>query len=64
MGAPPLAGGSAYTNGTFTIKGCGADIWSTSDQFQFAYVYDTGDFTITARVARKPANTSMKRRPS
>jgi autotransporter-associated beta strand protein len=50
VGAPPITGNSAYTNGAFTVKGCGADIWSTSDQFQFAYIEDTGDLTITARV--------------
>jgi regulation of enolase protein 1 (concanavalin A-like superfamily) len=51
IGSPPLAGSANWTNGTFTLKGCGADIWSTSDQFQFAWQEQPGDFTITARVA-------------
>ena len=51
IGSPTLAGSAAWTNDTFTLKGCGADIWGTSDQFQFAWQEQAGDFTLTARVA-------------
>src|SRR5262249_11736486 len=51
IGSPPLTGSAAWTNGSFTLKGCGADIWSSSDQFQFGWQDQSGDFTITARVA-------------
>jgi parallel beta-helix repeat protein len=51
IGTPPLAGSTSFSAGTYTVKGCGADIWSTSDQFQYANQSQTGDFTVTARVA-------------
>jgi fibronectin type 3 domain-containing protein len=45
------AAGSFVDNGTsMTITGSGADIWSTADEFQFAYRTLNGDGTITARV--------------
>jgi YVTN family beta-propeller protein len=45
------AGGSFVDNGTsMTITGSGADIWSTADEFQFAYRTLNGDGTLTARV--------------
>jgi PKD repeat protein len=51
MGSPGLAGSASYSNGTFTVQGGGGDIWSTSDQFNFAYQTLTGDGTIIAQVA-------------
>ena len=50
VGAVATVGSSVYSNGTYTIKGSGADIWGTADEFQFAYTEVTGDCTITARV--------------
>jgi YVTN family beta-propeller protein len=45
------AAGSFVDNGTsMTITGSGADIWSTADEFQFAYRTLNGDGTMTARV--------------
>jgi glucose/arabinose dehydrogenase/fibronectin type 3 domain-containing protein len=45
------AAGSFTDNGTsLTITGSGADIWSTADEFQFAYRPLDGDGTMTARV--------------
>jgi|GEM_PF-6224532 len=41
VGAPSVAGSAVFSNPVYTLKGSGADIWSTSDQFQ--YVYQTGD---------------------
>jgi regulation of enolase protein 1 (concanavalin A-like superfamily) len=38
-------------SGVFTGKGSGADIWGTSDQFNYICQTQTGDFAITARVA-------------
>lgn len=37
--------------GTYTLRGSGADIWGTADEFRYAYRNVTGDVTITARVA-------------
>jgi glucuronoarabinoxylan endo-1,4-beta-xylanase len=42
--------GAVYTNGVFTMTGIGADIWSTSDAFRFAYLAISGNCTIIARV--------------
>ncbi|TKJ33813.1 MAG: hypothetical protein CEE38_19510 [Planctomycetes bacterium B3_Pla] len=50
-GYPPSVG--SFTEGpvgTFTMTGSGTDIWSTSDEFHFAYKTLTGPGTIVARV--------------
>jgi beta-galactosidase len=39
IGAVGLAGSASYCSGQFTVSGSGADIWNTSDAFQFVYVY-------------------------
>jgi regulation of enolase protein 1 (concanavalin A-like superfamily) len=51
IGAVGVPGTSAYSSGTFTVSGSGADVWGTDDAFQFAYQPITGDATIVARVA-------------
>jgi enterochelin esterase-like enzyme/fibronectin type 3 domain-containing protein len=51
IGAGGLAGGASFTNGIFTVTGCGADIWDPSDQFRFVHLTNSGDCTIVARVA-------------
>ena len=49
--AHPQSQGSTTGDGSsFTVVGAGTNIWSWSDQFQFAYQALTGDGTITARV--------------
>jgi hypothetical protein len=35
VGATGLPGSASYAAGVFTVRGAGADIWSTSDAFQF-----------------------------
>ena len=50
LGAPGLAGTASAVSGTFTLKGAGADIWGTSDQFQFACMPWTGNGALVARV--------------
>jgi fibronectin type 3 domain-containing protein len=50
IGAGGLAGGASFTNGVFTVTGCGADIWSPADEFRFVQVTNTGNGTVTARV--------------
>ncbi len=57
IGAPPIAGSTTFNNGTYTVNGCGSDIYGTSDQFQYASDARSGNFTITARVATQQ-NTS------
>jgi VCBS repeat protein/PKD domain-containing protein/Ser-Thr-rich glycosyl-phosphatidyl-inositol-anchored membrane family protein len=54
IGAVGAAGSATYSNGVFTLKGSGADIWGTADEFE--YVHDfvngnaNGDYDLTARV--------------
>jgi regulation of enolase protein 1 (concanavalin A-like superfamily)/phosphatidylserine/phosphatidylglycerophosphate/cardiolipin synthase-like enzyme len=51
IGGVAVAGSSGYSNGVFTLNGSGADIWSSVDEFQFAYQAMSGDGAITARIA-------------
>ncbi len=51
IGAPAVAGSASYGSGTFTVNGCGADIWGTADQFNYAYQSSAGDGSVTAQVA-------------
>ena len=46
-----ILGAASFDNGTFTVKGSGADIWGTSDEFHWAYLLVKGDFEFIARVA-------------
>jgi hypothetical protein len=51
VAAVGLPGGASYSNGVFTVTGSGADIWSTTDAFRYAFVPANGDCTIVARVS-------------
>jgi uncharacterized repeat protein (TIGR03806 family) len=50
VGAPGSAGYSTNT-GTFTITGSGLDIWSSADEFHYAYLDVSGDCEVVARVS-------------
>jgi hypothetical protein len=50
VGSPAVAGSATSTSGTFSVTGAGADIYDTSDQFQFVYQTLAGDGEIVARV--------------
>jgi len=50
VGAVGIAGSATYSNGTFTVKGAGADIWGSADSFRFVDQSINGDATIVARV--------------
>jgi hypothetical protein len=53
IGAVSAAGSASVTNGVWTVKGSGADIWGTADEFHYAWVPSSGPenwFDITARV--------------
>ncbi len=63
VGSPTLAGSESFnsTTNTYTVVGSGADIFSTSDQFNFAYTNFTGDGQIVARVvSMQNTNTRAK----
>jgi len=50
IGAVGLAGWASFTNGVFTLIGCGADIGDPSDAFRVVHLTATGNCTIIARV--------------
>jgi VCBS repeat protein/Big-like domain-containing protein len=54
IGAVGAAGSATYNDGTFTVKGSGADIWGTADAFHYVFVThahsDEPNFEITAQV--------------
>jgi len=62
IGVPGLAGSATYSAGVYTVKGGGADIWNTSDQFQFAWRTLTGNGEIIARVTSQRTPTFGQRR--
>jgi hypothetical protein len=51
VGSTGLAGSASYAAGTFTVRGAGANIWGTSDSFQYVYQPFSGDGQIVAHVA-------------
>ena len=50
IGAVGAKGSSSQSNGSYTVRGSGADIWGTADAFQLDYQSITGDGTVVARV--------------
>src|SRR6266571_2775548 len=50
LGQVGIAGSATFSNGTFTVKGAGSQVWGTADSFHFAYQVLSGDGTIVARV--------------
>ena len=58
IGTTGIAGSGNYSNGVFTVKGGGADIWGSADSFNFVYIPWTGNGQIIARVTSVQAVTS------
>jgi hypothetical protein len=50
VGNPLIAGNSSHSAGEFVVTGAGADVFGTSDQFQYCYRDWTGDFDISTKV--------------
>jgi hypothetical protein len=50
IGAVTTPGSAVYSNGIYTVKGAGSDIWGTADSFRFVYQPFTGNGQIVARV--------------
>jgi hypothetical protein len=50
IGAVAAAGSTSISNGVYTVRASGADIWGTRDEFRFVRGSMTGDGEITARV--------------
>ncbi len=50
IGQVAAAGSTSITNGVYTVRASGADIWERSDEFRFVYGRLSRDGEITARV--------------
>jgi uncharacterized repeat protein (TIGR01451 family) len=52
VGSPAIAGSASYNGGVFTVNGAGADIWGTSDQFNYVNqpLAGDGNGTLIARL--------------
>jgi regulation of enolase protein 1 (concanavalin A-like superfamily) len=51
IGGVAAVGSATATAGVFTVRGSGADIWGSADEFHYAYQPMDGDGEIVARVA-------------
>ena len=51
VGAVGVAGSASASDGTFTVRGAGADVWGTADAFHYVWQRMSGDFDVSARVA-------------
>jgi len=58
IGSPPLAADQTLSNGTWTVRGSGSDIWNNSDQFHYVSQQVSGDSSIVARLTSQQ-NTSI-----
>src|SRR5262245_43945486 len=58
IGQVAAAGSTATSNGVYTVRASGADIWDTQDEFRFVYLSLAGDGEITARVDSLTATNS------
>jgi regulation of enolase protein 1 (concanavalin A-like superfamily) len=53
--AKDYPGSIDVTNGVYTIKGSGNDVWGTADGFRFTYTPLSGDGSISARLLELPS---------
>lgn len=51
IGSVGVAGSTSISNGVYTVRASGADIWGTQDEFRFVHALLTGDGEVTARVS-------------
>jgi regulation of enolase protein 1 (concanavalin A-like superfamily) len=51
VGAVGAAGSATASNGIFTVKGAGADVWGAADAFHYVWQPLSGDADVIARVA-------------
>lgn len=58
IGSPAIPGWVAASGGTFSLNAAGVDIYTTADQFEYAYQNLTAFNTITARVASETNTNS------
>jgi hypothetical protein len=61
IGTVGATGSATYSNGTFTLRGSGADIWSNADAFQFVYAPLNANGAITVKVvSQQNTNANAK----
>jgi phosphatidylserine/phosphatidylglycerophosphate/cardiolipin synthase-like enzyme len=61
VGAVGPAGSASYSNGTFTVRGAGANIWGSADSFRYVYQQANGNLQMWARVtSMQNTNPSAK----
>ncbi len=51
VGPVQVAGSGSYTNGVFTVRGAGNDIWGDTDEMHFVHQPISGDGIVIARVS-------------
>lgn len=50
IGKPAITGATAVSNDGISLTAGGADVWGARDEFRFAYIEQTGDFDLVARI--------------
>ena len=50
IGAVSAEGSVVYEDGVYTVRGSGADVWGTADEFYWVHQSASGDFDFTAHV--------------
>jgi hypothetical protein len=50
VGSVGLGGSASFSNGVFTVRGAGADVWGTADSFQYVSQPISGDGQIVVRM--------------
>jgi len=59
IGAVGMAGSFSQSGGTYTVAGSGSDIWTTGDQFHYAWQNVSGDIDVIARVVSEQQTSSF-----
>src|SRR5262245_51145947 len=50
IGGVGIAGSTTTSNGVYTVRASGAEVWNTTDEFRFVHATLNGDGNVTARV--------------
>jgi outer membrane protein assembly factor BamB len=58
IGSPTPAGTQSFSNGTWTVKAGGADIFGTADQFHYVWQTLAGDGSVSAQVVSQTNSSS------
>jgi regulation of enolase protein 1 (concanavalin A-like superfamily) len=60
VGSPSRRGAASHASGVFTVRGAGADIWGSSDQFHMVHQVLEGDVELVARIDSLSGTTTAK----